>query len=231
MNKLNIIQFINPSWHRQLTEFLDEHPYMFRLLPIVAIDEYPSGFNKNPQENDKEAPRNVFEVLLYGIARSNVKNEEGRALFIKISHFLRTFTVFPRKVDMPIEMTPRKRRTIQDLIDTCLDNGIHPPDLKYEEYPIVYPIDGLGDSVFDILHLLYAKIDDEAVIPYTEPNFVRGMEMIYGIERPTIEEMQEVTKTWKNKKVGVMFITQYAHYSEYIDNPEAREKEKQKQKE
>ena len=229
MNKLNVIQFINPSWHRQLTEFLDDHPYMFRLLPIVAIDEYPAGFNKNPQEKDPEAPRNVFETLLYGIAISNVDNNEGRILFIKIATFLRSLNKLEKDLYIPVEMTPRKRRTIQDLINLLIDNGTPPFEMQYSQWQLVYPIDGIGDSVFDLLHLLYAAVDDETVIPYTEPNFVRGMEMMYGVEQPTVEELKEVTKTWRNKKVGTMFITQYAHYSKYVDDPELREKQRQKE--
>ena len=50
MNRLNIINFINPSWFKQITEFLTEHPKFGKLIPIVALDEYPNGFNKNPHE-------------------------------------------------------------------------------------------------------------------------------------------------------------------------------------
>ena len=229
MNRLNVIQFMNPVWHKQLTEFLDDHPYMFRLLPIVALDEYPAGFNKNPQEKDPDAPRNVFETLLYGISHSNVDNAEGKALFNKIAGFLRSLPKIHKDTVIPVEMTPRKRRTINDLINLLLDNDTEPQNMAYSQWQLVYPIDGLGDSVFDLLHLLYADVDDETVIPYTEPYFVRGMEMMYGVEQPTIEELKEVTKTWRNKKVGTMFVTQYAHYSKYVDDPELREKQRQRE--
>ena len=65
MNRLHIINFINPSWYRQINEFLAEHPSFNKLIPIVALDEYPTGFNKNPHETDEDAPRNIFETIIY----------------------------------------------------------------------------------------------------------------------------------------------------------------------
>ena len=41
MNRLTMIKFINNSWHTQVTEFLDQHPDFKKLIPIVALDEYP----------------------------------------------------------------------------------------------------------------------------------------------------------------------------------------------
>ena len=45
MNRLHIISFINSSWYTQISEFLQEHPAFNKLIPIVALDEYPNGFN------------------------------------------------------------------------------------------------------------------------------------------------------------------------------------------
>ena len=64
MNRLHIINFINPSWYKQITEFLEEQPDFNKLIPIVALDEYPTGFNKNPHETDEDAPRNIFETIM-----------------------------------------------------------------------------------------------------------------------------------------------------------------------
>ena len=36
------------------------------------------------------------------------------------------------------------------------------------------------------------------------------------INKPTKEKLKSITDTWTNKKVGLMFIVQYAHYSEYV---------------
>ena len=36
MNRLSIINFINPSWYTQISEFLIEHPSFSKLIPIVA---------------------------------------------------------------------------------------------------------------------------------------------------------------------------------------------------
>ena len=67
MNRLTMIKFINNSWHTQVTEFLDQHPDFKKLIPIVALDEYPTGFNKNPHEVDEDAPRNIFETIIHGL--------------------------------------------------------------------------------------------------------------------------------------------------------------------
>ena len=63
MNRLHIISFINSSWYTQISEFLQEHPAFNKLIPIVALDEYPNGFNKNPHEDEKDVPRNIFEII------------------------------------------------------------------------------------------------------------------------------------------------------------------------
>ena len=81
MNRLHIINFINPSWYRQINEFLEEHPSFNKLIPIVALDEYPNGFNKNPHEDDKDAPRNIFETILYGLAFAGADIDYGKETY------------------------------------------------------------------------------------------------------------------------------------------------------
>jgi len=53
-------------------------------------------------------------------------------------------------------------------------------------------------------------------LPYGDKQFKRGMSMFYDLESPTKEELKKITDTWRNKKVGLMFIIQFAHYSEYV---------------
>jgi hypothetical protein len=79
MNRLQIINLINSSWYRQITEFLEEQPAFDKLIPIVALDEYPNGFNKNPHEQDDDAPRNIFETILYGLALAGADVEYGKS--------------------------------------------------------------------------------------------------------------------------------------------------------
>jgi hypothetical protein len=40
--------------------------------------------------------------------------------------------------------------------------------------------------------------------------------MFYELETPTKDVLKAITDTWTNKKVGLMFIVQFAHYSEYV---------------
>ena len=45
-----------------------------------------------------------------------------------------------------------------------------------------------------------------------------GKELVfYDLENPTKEELKAITDTWTNKKVGLMFIVQFAHYSDYLE--------------
>ena len=41
---------------------------------------------------------------------------------------------------------------------------------------------------------------------------------------PSLSQVKEITASWQNKKVGVMFAIQYAHYAKYIDEPEESNK-------
>ena len=40
--------------------------------------------------------------------------------------------------------------------------------------------------------------------------------MFYELEDTDKATLKEKTDTWKNKKVGLMFIIQNAHYSEFV---------------
>jgi hypothetical protein len=88
--------------------------------------------------------------------------------------------------------------------------------MKYEDLHIVENIDGMTESTTTLLHLLYDEVTSDRVIPYGDKQFNRGMSMFYELEKPTKDQLKEITATWKNKKVGLMFIIQYAHYSEYV---------------
>ena len=78
MNRLTIIKFINPGWYVQIAKFLIEHTKFTSIIPIIALDEYPNGFNKNPHETDENAPRNIFETIIYGLALANVDVVYGK---------------------------------------------------------------------------------------------------------------------------------------------------------
>jgi len=216
MNRLNIINFINPSWYRQITEFLSEHPKYNKLLPIVALDEYPAGFNKNPYESDEKAPKNVFETIVYGVSHSSVEQSVGKEQYAIAIEYLRNTEVFSTNMDFPSTLIPRKSKAFQDLINILLAHDILVNDMQYEHIWMADHVPGIGDSIVELVHLLYAEIDDPKVIPWADSYFKKGIEMFYEIEDATEEQIREITETWKNKKVGVMFIIQYAHYSEFV---------------
>jgi hypothetical protein len=124
MNRLNIINFINPSWYRQITEFLGDHPTYSKLIPIVALDEYPNGFNKNPHETDDDAPRNIFETIIYGLAHAGVDVEYGKTQYLQIVEYLRKNDIFTENMEFPFDVQPEKVNTYKGLINTLLENGL-----------------------------------------------------------------------------------------------------------
>jgi hypothetical protein len=216
MNRLNIINFINPSWYKQITEFIEEHPEFDKLLPIVALDEYPPGFNKNPHETDDNAPRNIFETIINGLAHAAVDVDDGKAEYLRMVKHLRSIDQFTHNMEFPFQMKPNKKRTYRELINTLLDKNIDPNELKYEQLNEIENVWGVGESTITLLHLLYDDIESDKVLPYSDKQFNRGMRMFYNIENPTKKKLKEITNTWRNKKVGLMFIVQYAHYSEFV---------------
>jgi len=216
MNRLQIIQFINPSWHKQITEFLEEHPAFNKLLPIVALDEYPPGFNKNPYETDDNAPHNIFEIIIYGIAHAKVDVEYGKTEYIKVVKHLRNVVKITHNMNFPFELKPNKKRTYRELINTLLDKNIDISELKYEQIGEIEDVWGIGESTITLLHLLFDTVDSDRVLPYSDKQFNRGMSMFYDLENPTKKKLKQITDTWSNKKVGLMFIVQYAHYSEFV---------------
>jgi hypothetical protein len=213
---MNIIQFINPKWHKQLIEFLSHHPEFERLLPIVALDEYPCGFNKNPHETEPNAPLNVFETILWGIAHAGVDMKYGDQQYLQMMRYMREVPYFTENMEFPFEVQEKKIKTYRSLINMCLERDIAPPELTIEHMCFIEYVEDIADSTIVYVYLLYGPIDDPNVIPHADEYFNKGIEMFYGIPKPTRHQIKEITDTWSNKKVGLMFITQYAHYSSYI---------------
>lgn len=216
MNRLNIINFINSSWYNQINQFLDEHPDYNKLLPIVALDEYPTGFNKNPYESDDEAPLNIFETIIYGLAHANVDIEYGKIQYLKLIHFFRDCEQYTNSMEFPSDIQKEKIPIYQDLINTILQNNYTIPNFQYEDIHIIENIPGMTESTITLLHLLYDETLSDKCIPYHDKQFNRGMQMFYKLEHTDEQILKEITSTWTNKKVGLMFIVQYAHYSEYV---------------
>ena len=218
MNRLHIINFINPSWYRQINEFLEENPSFNKLIPIVALDEYPNGFNKNPHEDDKDAPRNIFETILYGLAFAGADIDYGKSQYLLMLNYFRKCDVFTEDMEMPENAQPEKVPIYKALVNKLLEEEIIVNDLKYtpEHMEISESVEGMTESTVTLLHLLYDIVTSDRCLPYGDKQFKRGMSMFYELQSPTKEELKEITDTWTNKKVGLMFIVQYAHYSEFV---------------
>jgi hypothetical protein len=216
MNRLHIINFINPSWYKQIIEFLDEHPSFKKLIPIVALDEYPNGFNKNPHEDDKDAPRNIFETILYGLALAGADVDYGKSQYLMILNYFRECDVFLEDMELPYETQPEKVPIYNALVNKLINENIMITELKYTDMEIIESVEGMTESTITLLHLLYDKVTSEKCLPYGDKQFKRGMSMFYNLETPTKEQLKRITNTWTNKKVGLMFIVQYAHYSEFV---------------
>jgi hypothetical protein len=112
MNRLHIICFINPSWFKQIVEFLYENQSFNILLPIVALDEYPNGFNKNPFEVDKDAPRNIFETILYGLALAGADVDYGKDQYLMMIEHYRQFETLTEDIELPPTTQPEKIRFV-----------------------------------------------------------------------------------------------------------------------
>lgn len=214
-NRLVAIKFLNRGWYEQVNEFLIEHPEFNKLIPILAIDEYPVGFNKNPGENNPHAALNIFETILFGVSISNVPQEDGKKQFVELVKYFREVPFYHKDMVPNVKLEDKKLRTYQNLINELIDNEINPNEMTLDDLYIPQRIIGIGDSVLDLVYLLYADVDDERVVPYLEEKFVEGMERLYK-KKLTPNEIKMKADTWKNKKVGVMFITQYAYYYKYL---------------
>jgi hypothetical protein len=215
MNRLIAIKLINKGWYDQVNGFLNEHPEFNKLIPILAMDEYPGGFNKNPGENNPDAAINIFETILFGVSISNVPQDEGKKKFVELVKYFREVPFFHRDMVPNVKLEDKKLKTYQNFINELLDNDINPNEMTLDDLYIPQRIIGIGDSVLDLVYLLYADIDDERVVPYLEEKFIEGMNRLYR-KKLSHEEIREKTDAWKNKKVGVMFITQYAYYYNYL---------------
>jgi hypothetical protein len=215
INKLLETKFTNRRWYAQVIEFLAEHPEFNKLMPIVAIDEYPIGFNKNPNENNPNSALNIFETLLFGISISNVPQEEGRQKFVELANYYRNVPFFYEDMIPTVKLDPKKLKVYQTLVNQLIEAEINPLEMTIDDLYIPQRIIGIGDSVLDLVYLLYADASDERCVPHLEEKFVEGMERLYK-KKMTPQEIKEKTDTWKNKKVGVMFATQYAYFHQHL---------------
>jgi len=133
-----------------------------------------------------------------------------------LKSYFREVDMFTDDMDLPEDTQPEKVKAYKGTINTLLANDIIINDMRYEDLHIIENVDGMTESTITLLHLLYDEVTTDRCLPYGDKQFKRGMSMFYDLENPTKEELKKITNTWRNKKVGLMFIIQYAHYSEYV---------------
>jgi chemotaxis protein histidine kinase CheA len=218
LGRLHIINFINTSWYIQINQFLEEHPAFYKLIPIVALDEYPNGFNKNPHEDDKDAPKNIFEIVLYGLAFAGADIDYGKYQYLMMQNYFRECGEIYKDMEMPEDAQPEKVPIYKALVNKLIENNISTEELMYcpEHMEVIESVEGMTESTVTLLYLLFDEVTRDRCLPYGDKQFKRGMSMFYELENPTKEELKAITDTWTNKKVGLMFVVQYAHYSEYV---------------
>jgi hypothetical protein len=140
----------------------------------------------------------------------------GKSQYLKLIKYFREVDMFTEDMDLPEDTQPEKVKTYKGMVNTLLENDIIINEMRYEDLHIVENVEGMTESTITLLHLLYDEVTTDRCLPYGDKQFKRGMSMFYDLESPTKEELKKITNTWRNKKVGLMFIIQFAHYSEYV---------------
>jgi hypothetical protein len=133
-----------------------------------------------------------------------------------ILNYFRQCDVFTEDMDLPDDTQTEKVPIYKALVNKLLETNIIVNELKYTDIKIIESVEGMTESTVTLLHLLYDEVTSDKCLPYGDKQFKRGMSMFYDIENPTKEKLKLITDTWTNKKVGLMFIVQYAHYSEFV---------------
>jgi hypothetical protein len=226
MNRLVLISLINKSWFNQLVEFLKENEDFMKLLQIVAFDEFPTGYNRNPYENNPENPSTIFETLIYGISTGGFTLAQGKKEYAKILRFIKEHDTFQNNQEFPFKIPAKKLQTYHDLFAIFNAHNIPPKTMQFEHIELIKDVKGVTANNLAVLYLLYADINDERVLPYHDEQFRDGMQKYYCLpDNYTKEDLQKLTSRWNNKKVGMMFVIQYLHYSHHLEQDQNKKEE------
>lgn len=208
--RLSLIAKTNPTWYQEIVSFVEENPEFGVLLPYASLTRYPMGFNKNPMEPFVlDAPRNIFETLIYSIAAAGVKMDYGYSQYKQIISYLRTVDFFEENMEFPFKIQPKKTQIYKDLINILLQNNININSMKMDDLELVKQVRGIGVTAISLCEELYG---DGQIIPYTDRQWYLGFSKLYNIPKPTKKQILDITNKWTNKKVGNMFINQCSRY-------------------
>lgn len=215
-NRMSIILMKDPVWFQAISDFLEENPEFEHLLPYVALTCYPIGYNKNPGEIYRaDAPSNLFEAIIFGIAESGVRAVYGQAQYIQIMTYIRNMSLCDIKFDeFPFRVQPKKQSIYHNFIQVLIKHGYKKQtDLNTitHLHNIIHELKGVGPTTIYICEMLFGNIN-EVTIPYTDRGFISGYSKFYGISKPTKRQMLDTAQRWTNKHVGIMFIMQCFYY-------------------
>ena len=208
--RLILISLIVLSWYQQIVDFVKENIEFEALIPYASLTSYPVGYNKNPGEAfDSEAPKNIFETLIYCIANAGVKATYGYSQYKEIVLYLRTVNYFEEDMNFPFKIQPKKIDIYKNLINILLQNDININLMKIDDLELVKQVKGIGVTTISVCENLYGN---GQTIPYTYSQWCRGFSKFYKILKPNKKQILNITNKWTNKKIGIMFISQCSRY-------------------
>lgn len=210
LSRLHILSITNPNWYNQITDFVKENPEFEKIIHLCSLTEFPVGFNKNPNENfNPNAPKNLFETIIYSIASSGVNLKYGYSQYLQIITYLREHNIFEENIIFPFKIQPKKVKIYQNLINILLQNDIIINEMTLEDLKLITDVKGIGITTISLCETFYGNVTS---IPYTDRNWIKGFSKFYNIKNPTKTQILEKTNKWTNKRVGIMFINQCFSY-------------------
>lgn len=197
-DRLTLVKLIDPLWHQQIISFIEENPEFEILIPYTSLTKYPVGFNKNAAEPfDPDAPRTIFETLIFAISAAGVKAEYGYNQYKQITSYLRTIDILDENIEFPFKIQPKKINIYKNLFTTLLQNNINMNSMRLEDLEIVKQVKGIGITALSLCEQLYG---DGLIVPYSDSQWCRGFSKFYNIKKPTKKQILEISNKWTNKK-------------------------------
>lgn len=217
-HRLSILKQVNPIYAEEIESFVKNNPEFLKVGHILALSEYPHGYNKNPGEKyNPLAPTTIFEHLVYYIACIGVNYDYALKQWEIILKTLRNKSVYQNdmldKLDLSV-LQKKKQQIYKDLCILLRKYEIFPNNsLNYQQViNICKELKGVGQGCVNHLTLFYGDKNNVSV-DYTDFTFMKGFIKFYNLqEKPTKKEILKLTSNWSNIKIGNMFMFQCAHY-------------------
>ena len=196
MERLNLIQTINPEWGSKIQCFLMDYPeFMSHIDKVPMMPNYPIPYTN---------VNTLFQALLHYICAVGVRYSyainQWKYIFPLINKNSWEEICENMKKLCDDTRIQNKKRTIY--YDVCIfmnlknltHDTIQPEDIKL----IKENINGIGDGCIAWIKKYFTTDDD--CIEYTDIYFKKGFMNIYGNE--TIKMRKAKTKEWTSKGYG-----------------------------